>query len=253
MVVVLPQELIDAILDHLYDDIVTLGVCSLTGNTMLHRSRVHKFAVMTISASTSSSAAASGETIDPAITRYIRHLIVVRDYDGMWDTVFECTNLHRLSLRGVRFTTFPRNYLACRFPFALLESLELFSCSFVGPSAPNIARFVCGFTKLASLYVGDARWPISWRTGMVEPLNNSPSFSGELHLLHRSQMVDVLTSFPSGVRFKTIVVEGVATVDDINNIVVACGTSLRTLRLRNLTWPEECETFLSQVSSCLAH
>lgn len=233
----LPQELIDGVIDLLHDDLPTLGACSLSCSAMLHRSRVHKLARMTVRASP----IIGGETIDSEIAAYIRYLTAIGDYDGMWQEIFKCTNLRQLSIGSIHFTSFPQQALACKFPFPVLEKLELYSCSFVGPSSPNIAHFICAFPSLASLYIDDTQWPESWRDGIIEPLTHSPPFSGELQIVDRPQIIDILTSLPGGIRFRTITLESRGTMSRINTVVTACGSSLRKLHLVSMSWPEECE------------
>lgn len=227
MAIHLPRELIDGIIDQLRDDLSTLGACSLTCRAMLDRSRVHKLSQMTIRASP----VLGGETIDVEISGYIRHITAIGDYARMWQEMVKCTNLRHLTLIDSSFTTFPAHILAGEPPFPVLKRLDLFSCKFLGSKCPNIGHLISSFPILDSLDIRDCEWPAAWRTQRMELISRYPPLSNELNALNCPNILDILMTFPGGVRFKYVTVEGGDIRDTINNIVTACGSNLRTLRL----------------------
>jgi hypothetical protein len=233
----LPQELVDEIIDHLHDDIPTLAACSLTCRSLLHRSRVHKLAHITIASSQPKL-----QFLDMQAAQYVRHLTV----DG---TVYipldlsKCPNIHWLSLRNVSFHWYHQHSLALLFPFAALDRLELQGCRFLDKS-PSIARFLCGFPKLASLIVpAGVRW--SKQQDVTNEITNSPPFSGDLHIQYTdvAQFIDILLSLPNGVHFKSVQLSCPAQhIESVNNLLEACGPSLRKLNIARLPWaPQEGE------------
>jgi hypothetical protein len=109
IMVQLPQELVDWVIDYLHDDPDELYACSLVCRDWLPSSRYHKFG--TILLQSSITAPESFETC-PIAAEYVRNLVIIGskllDFPN-------CINLRQLGLRSCR-TTF--DVLSIPIPFS---------------------------------------------------------------------------------------------------------------------------------------
>jgi hypothetical protein len=190
----LPQELLNNIVDFLHDDKPALAACSLVSRALLHQSRIHKLFRITY-------IAVRSQVIEEEIAHHIKELTVLGVYQGMWNEIFKCTGLHRLTLYNVSFQTFPRSEFLL---FPNLTRLDLRRCSFLD-SSPSFSRFLCGFPALDSIQVYAT---LIGHQAITPEVEHCPPFSDTLstQCANLPRLMDSLIKIPGGIHFTSITV-----------------------------------------------
>jgi len=233
----LPQELVDMVIDHLYDDRPTLFNCSLVCRSWLRRSRVHKFA--TIDYGYGAEAEAEGFirlkpfAECPEAADFVRSIIT---YDMIPSDIALCVNLTLLEVHGV---TFSHDTAPLAFPH--LKSLIIKQCGFQNPE--RFPRLLQSFPRLSSLemcacYIG--------HVPEMEDGRIFPPFTGDLVVgryfeeVEFPALLNTILSFPGGIHFSAIrlftctIFPPFKSIFALNALLKACGPSLERLDLDGL-------------------
>lgn len=170
---VLPPELVDETIDHLWDDPVSLKACSLTCRSWVPSSRLHLFHTVRLRNATECTRFTSLVANTSSIARCVRRLTLSAEYrgvdargqpvedDGWIDAAAELVpKLERVSTLGlsrVRWSALkPETRTAFRGLFKNVQTLFLFEVRF--DTSKAVLDFLSAFPVLTSLYFHGVSW-----------------------------------------------------------------------------------------------
>ncbi|OCH92083.1 hypothetical protein OBBRIDRAFT_751976 [Obba rivulosa] len=173
MTVMLPPELVDETIDHLWDDPVSLKACSLTCRSWVPSSRLHLFRTVRLRNGTECTRFETLVTNTPAIARCVRQLTLSAEYRGVdgqgqpvhddeWiDTAAELARkLERVTTLGLSrvrwYALQPETQRAFKGLFKNVKTLFLFEVRF--DTSKDVLDFLSAFPVLASLYFHGVSW-----------------------------------------------------------------------------------------------
>ena len=226
----LPPEILDLIIDHLYDEPTTLKTCCVVSKSWIQRTRKHLFASVAFCPPTSSIDLWREAFPDPSNSpaHHTRHLsicglsvVIAADAEaGGWIRTFH--NLVHLYLEGL-------NWMDCAslVPFhglsPALRSLHL-TCT-----SPEVLDLICSFPLLEDLslaFLGHGS--DTWNTP-----STSPKLTGSLNLNMFEgirPLVCRLLGLPNGLRFTEVIVTSLEEdIKSTNDLVSRCSDTLESL------------------------
>ncbi|KAK7694031.1 hypothetical protein QCA50_003607 [Cerrena zonata] len=170
---ILPPELIDETIDHLWDDHKALEACSLTSRSWVPSSRLHLFRTVRVRSAEDCIKLSALLQSSPIIAHCIRKLTIDAEYKGVDEDgtpseddswVNEATGLlsklrrvHTLALSRVKWTSLSystRN--AFTSVFSTVKTLLLFEVQF--HASGDVLRFLSRFPVLSELYFHGVSW-----------------------------------------------------------------------------------------------
>jgi len=233
----LPPEIIDHVVNQLYDDSATLKTCCLVSKSWIRRTRKHLFANVSFDGLSSGVKywvdAFPDLTNSPAHhtrTLSIRHPPLF----GSFDTILTFCNVERLEVIARSFLV-EAALTPLRGLFPVLRSLYL---SFDSLFDSEIFGFICSsplLEDLAFAFRSNVQWVERWN---VPP--TSPRLSGSLDIGNASEGIRPITqrllNLPNGIHFAKITVSW-RSEEDVGStvdLVSRCAETLQTLDIANL-------------------
>lgn len=225
----LPQELVDHIIDHLHQDIPTLGACTLVCRSWLDTTRLHKFATVTLD---NRQAKHRSFATCPVAAPYVRTLRVT----DTWSTALEhelsgCIGLHSLDLFNITIPTLSDSWPT----FPLLKSLAV---NLSEIDWTDLVHFLYRFPRLSSLSITNSAY--TFEGPAIDVKTPPPPFDGDLMVGERIAFTEIgvdfllhnLLSLPGGVRFRSIsIYTMVLSIEKLNALLEMCGFHLKKLLL----------------------
>lgn len=176
----LPRELVDETLDHLWDDPKALTACALTCRAWVPTTRVHLFRTVLLSSLSSTIRFSTLLKDTPSIARCVRKLSITTQYfptgddeadegrpveDDRWvnacagiaQTLGEHGRVHTLALSRMRWSVLePQTRAAFAGLFRAVRTLFLFEVRF--DSSGDVLAFLDAFPNLSELYFHAVSW-----------------------------------------------------------------------------------------------
>ncbi|GBE81687.1 hypothetical protein SCP_0400580 [Sparassis crispa] len=173
MTAVLPPELFDETIDHLWDDPPSLKACSLTCRSWIPSSRLHLFHTVRLRDSADCERLEALVAASPSITRCVRRLSLSAEYggvdadghawedDGWVDTaaplLAQLTRVTTLGLSRIRWDALhPETQSTILRLSKSVRSLFLFEVRFA--TAYDVLEFLSAFPALEELYFHAVSW-----------------------------------------------------------------------------------------------
>lgn len=174
---VLPQEIIDQVIDQVHNNSPrTLKACSLICRSWTNRSQTHLHHTISIRDSPSGASLAP-ITLDrystPHVADMVRHVDVSLRYPipqneyiflGIWEVISRLRNVRVLSFAGIDWEYAQLDKDQFKDIFRGVTSLELRSCRCELPE--NFFSFISNFPNLTELSLSDTQWkgegPFNW-------------------------------------------------------------------------------------------
>lgn len=233
---VIAQELVDQIIDHLYDEPQTLSACSLVCRDWLPSCRFHKFSRITLG------------TINKGIQKYLEICLVAAPFikeltlcGSHGDTlrfgdIGKCVNVRQLKLIDI---TVPISWIIpSALPFPKVEELHVLQCKL--DNFPHLAHLLCNFPLLASVTTRACH--VFLHEISTADFPSSPPLTGDLIIdetggrrplrmvFESTSFFHLLPTLPGGVQFKSIRLKtSNLPVNRLNVLLKACGSSLESL------------------------
>ena len=185
----LPPELVDQIIDHLWDNQKALLACSLTCRTWVPSSRLHLFRSVRVCSAADCTTLSALISSAPVITRCIQKFTVSADFSGTdgsereeegsdtWINavavlVAKLERVHTLALSRLRWDVLsPGTKYAFATVFKNVKTLLLFEVRF--HQSADVIRFLSAFPQLAELYFHG----VSWTHESLDPFSEEQSNS----------------------------------------------------------------------------
>ncbi|KAI0784414.1 hypothetical protein C8Q75DRAFT_810190 [Abortiporus biennis] len=169
----LPPELFDEAIDHLWDDPHALQACSLTCRSWLPSSRLHLFRTVRLRNAEDCTSFTSLLDQSPIITRCVRKLTLNADYAGVdsddraveddgWvnsssEVLKRLSRVSTLALSRMRWNFLEEDTKkAFRKVFRTVKTLFLFEVRFY--ASEDVLEFLSAFTELSELYFHGVSW-----------------------------------------------------------------------------------------------
>ena len=245
----LPSELLDHVVDFLFDAGDALKSCCLTSKSWIPRTRKHLFAEVKFRYKEdlySWKATFRDPSTSPAC--YTKTLAVecpwaatVSDAEeGGWIRTFSC--VERLELESLRMVEYQSVELNCLLPFhgfsgPAIKSLRL---AYIPLPLPLIFDFIYSFPLLEDLSVFASVVPPAHTNTLLErqrttihPLN-PPVFTGSLELFRAGSFITHLLSLTSGLHFRELklIWDKEDGVSPTTSLVESCCSILESLHVR---------------------
>lgn len=239
----LPQELTDAIIDFLHDDLTTLRSCSLVHSSWTQSCRHHLYAAVAFRAFCDLQAWAdniSPNLPNPAV--YVRSLSMV-DFTLLDSIDLESGFQYFQAFSRVRHL---RLATPCALPSPLLrglhaqvcfsvESLELHLSSSI--KVIDLVRFICSFPLLQDLTLVGTNCRLE--SSDNDTFNNltAPPFTGSLRLLDfndpEGEFLTQLARLPTGIHFRSIEldIDPLQDYAPVTRLLTSCSSTLENLKL----------------------
>ena len=226
----LPQEILDLIVDHLYNHPPALKVCCLTSKSLIPCARKHLFAEVKLSYYTLMlwMKAFPDPSNSPAHYTHILSVDLHR-YAADADPCPWILAFHRTVKLGISAPLKEARRLLVRLPglSPTLTSLHVYGYL---ATLPELSNFICSFPLLEDLSLDSPRPEIN-----TNDVRNTPSTSPKLNgsLLSRNRVVPVvlqLLDFPGGLHFVQIETECyIWDVWSVRDLVSKCSPTLESL------------------------
>lgn len=246
----LPKELIDIVVDYLYDDIEALKYCRLVHSSWVLTCRLHIFEHVAFHML---SDLESWVDIFPLVRESPAKQVQSLHLSGLWASLSdECFDpddfneslLHHFqSFDGVRilaltaFNIPPSRSPALQFAHfrCSLRTLKLYSPLPVKQS--DLLRLICNFPRLDDLAIIQVNCWVEETGEDLDPPQESPSFRGNLQLVGISDPNDHfiarLVDLPGGVNFQSIETQSfrVENYQPLSRLMASCASTLENLKL----------------------
>jgi len=215
---ILPPELVDEAIDHLWDDPEALQSCSLTCRAWAPSTRLHLFRTVRVRSEEDCTSLSTLLESSPVIARCVRKLTVSAEYGGVDEAnqrgveddvwvnsavglVQKLERVSTLALSRMRWDALlPETKRAFQGMFRAVKTLFIFEVRFA--ASADVLNFLSGFPQLHELYFHGVSWerdsspssPV--RTGGEERMNlsylfldprSSPTLVAEWLLNHPSE------------------------------------------------------------------
>ena len=255
---ILPPELFDETLDHLWDDPKALQACSLTCRTWVPTARLHLFRTARLSSPSSCLDFASLLNSSPPIAWCVRKLTISASYSGVDDnqnaieddkwvnstqSIARCLSAYgrvdTLALSRLRWSSLePSTRDAFNSVFKSVKTLVLFEVRF--HTSSDVLEFLDAFPQLEELYFHAVSWDVEFDESAL--VKDRASYLGDkmrlsyLFLDSRSSptlVTEWVLSHPSDQKLRTIQLcwREIDNTKALSDLLKASGSSLERLRI----------------------
>lgn len=257
---ILPPELFDETLDHLWDDVATLRACNLTCRAWVPTVRLHLFRTVWLSSSESCIGFASVLETAPPVTWCVRKLTISAQYSGVGDNqtpegdkwINDATGIitslgahcrvNTLALSRLRWHALePATREAFKPLFRSVKTLILFEVSF--RTSGDVLQFLDAFPELEELYFHAVSWEHESIT-VASPTTWMPTLSYEGDKMHLTYLfldprssptlvTEWVLSHPSEQKLRTIQLcwRELDNTKALGDLLKASGSSLERLQI----------------------
>ena len=240
MLPALPPEILDLIVDNLYDEPTTLQTCCLVSKSWVHRTRKHLFASVTFQAVSPGAGVDEWKKTFPNPTNspahHIRTLSIRRSYLAEavhWGTISTFCRVVRLD---VHTDTCADEWIPLAPLHGLFPALRSLRLSFTALPDSEIFDLICSFPCLEDLALESFGYG---RGGRWNASSTPPRLTGSLELRGIAEGIQSITrrlfDFPNGLHFTAIKVawDTEPDVRSTMDLVSRCSDTLQFLDIMN--------------------